>query len=301
MSFIEGVGDEVTAFAVVLLVLILAATVTFLLNSTPFSERRHVSRIDPSISPLVNQGQNSDRQTHDEQQASHSERNNQSNVGIDTIDPNPASSSAVNTEEVQNTTDDTPPDETDNDKVSSEGAANSQLYPEISDCDSISGHISETSDADNEERPTSNPEDIHIRLKYLDDTERSVTSHPTVKIGDFKRIHFAEDIANNKSVRLIFSGQLLQDNATLQSYGVANNCVVHVQILQAQTQQGSTSASQNSDLDLSHLLWPLLSVILGICWILYFKYPEFFNLMSLGILFLFTGSFVYFYCQVQHQ
>lgn len=115
------------------------------------------------------------------------------------------------------------------------------------------------------------------------------------------RSHFVEDIANNKIVRLIFSGQLLQDNLTLQSYGVTNNCVVHVQVLQAQTQQNPSSISQSTDLDLSHLLWPLLSIILGICWILYLKYPEFFNFMSLGMLLLFTGSFLYFYFQIQNQ
>lgn len=49
MSVIEGVGDEVVAFTVVLLVLILAATVTFLLNSSPFTDVRSASISDTTL------------------------------------------------------------------------------------------------------------------------------------------------------------------------------------------------------------------------------------------------------------
>lgn len=53
MSFIEGVGDEVVAFAVILLVLILAATVTFFLNSSPFStEHQQISQVQSESSPV---------------------------------------------------------------------------------------------------------------------------------------------------------------------------------------------------------------------------------------------------------
>lgn len=52
MSFIEGVGDEVVAFAVILLVLILAATVTFFLNSSPFTEHQQISQVQSESSPV---------------------------------------------------------------------------------------------------------------------------------------------------------------------------------------------------------------------------------------------------------
>lgn len=52
MSFIEGVGDEVVAFAVILLVLILAATVTFFLNSSPFTEHQQISQVQNESSPV---------------------------------------------------------------------------------------------------------------------------------------------------------------------------------------------------------------------------------------------------------
>lgn len=52
MSFIEGVGDEVVAFAVILLVLVLAATVTFFLNSSPFTEHQQTSQVQNESSSL---------------------------------------------------------------------------------------------------------------------------------------------------------------------------------------------------------------------------------------------------------
>ncbi|GFU22552.1 ubiquitin-like domain-containing protein [Nephila pilipes] len=126
---------------------------------------------------------------------------------------------------------------------------------------------SETPTAPTEEDQTENVEEqstqsdssgIRIRLKYLDDTERTVRSDPFINIADFKRSHFSEDLANNKVVRLIFCGHLLRDNSTLESYRVVDNSVIHVQILQAQTNQNRSHVSQNTDLDLSNLLWPLV-------------------------------------------
>lgn len=303
MSFIEGVGDEVAAFAVILLVLILAATVTFLLNSTPFSERQFAQSTTTNVSSSYAYQNIENYQQHQEQQ-SERDRSSQSNGNIGIINSTPSSSSTINNGEVHNVEEaaEPVPDETNNAKVTSEEtAANSPIYPTVpQDCDTHSGQVTEESEAENEATAPPDPDQIRIRLKYLNDTERSATSLLTASIGDFKRTHFSEDIANNKVVRLIFGGQRLQDHATLQSYGIIDNCVVHVQVVEAQI-PNSSHPSQNTDLDLSHLLWPLLSVILGICWILYFKYPEFFNLMSLGILFLFTGSFVYFYTQMHQQ
>lgn len=291
MSFIEGVGDEVVVFSVILLVLILAATITFLLNSSPFTEVQTVSLHPIESSPLSHELQQSD-----------SDGTSEDSRTVNDVDVNPVPSPDEIEEELTHEVEDI---QTNDNEVTSENnqtTFNSQIYPNINDCVSPTAPEVEPEETSIEnETQSSNPEEIHVRLKYLDDTERTVISHPSIKIGDFKRAHFVEDIENNKIVRLIFGGQLLQENATLQSYGVANNCVIHVQILPAQTLHNPSSISQNTDLDLSHLLWPLLSVILGICWILYLKYPEFFNFMSLGMLLLFTGSFLYFYFQIQHQ
>lgn len=117
----------------------------------------------------------------------------------------------------------------------------------------------------------------------------------------FFRDHFPDELANNKVVRLIFCGHLLRDSSTLESYRVLDNSVIHVQVLQAQA--ASTRTNQGSppttDLDLSNLLWPLIFIILFLSWCFYFKHPEFFSMLSLGMLLLFSGSFVIFFSTVR--
>lgn len=51
MSFIEGVGDEVVAFAVILLVFVLAATITFFLNDFPVIEQNRQILTTPETAP----------------------------------------------------------------------------------------------------------------------------------------------------------------------------------------------------------------------------------------------------------
>lgn len=97
-----------------------------------------------------------------------------------------SASEATQDEQIHSTTEEVRPSDTDNDNVCTEETT-SHIYPDVSECDSVSAHVSEESDVEAESSPHSDPNEIHIRLKYLDDTERSVTSNPTVKIGDFKR------------------------------------------------------------------------------------------------------------------
>ncbi|XP_054718698.1 transmembrane and ubiquitin-like domain-containing protein 1 [Uloborus diversus] len=336
MSIVEGIGDEVTVFAAFILIIILAATVTFFLNVTPIgngSSSRDVL-IDSNSNELVSGPGSSRSLEHsqsNENRANRTRASDFSSIHYELIRTEDQNGTLSGSSEAEATDD---PEE-----LTSEGEhTNTPIYPTISDSSSPSRFFTIPSEEGSErsteqlhsetdatepqssppppgfftpplggenvrttEQENLEPGEIHVRLKSLDDTERTVVSFQTTRIIDFKRAHFSEDLENNRTVRLIFSGQLLQDTATLLSYGINENCVIHVQILSAQARQTTSQYSQNSDLDLSHLLWPLLSVILGICWILYFKYPDFFNLMSLGMLFLFTGSFVYFYSQVHNR
>lgn len=72
----------------------------------------------------------------------------------------------------------------DDNEVTSE-TVHSHIYPDIND--TVTPSAPEESTVENTETQSSDPEAITIRLKYLDDTERVVTSHPRVKIGEFKR------------------------------------------------------------------------------------------------------------------
>lgn len=132
---------------------------------------------------------------------------------------------------------------------------------------------------------------IRIKLKYLNDDLRLVDGKLEELLGDFKRRHFSDEISSNKLVRLIFNGQVLQqDTQTLQSCGFFNDCVVHCLVHQQRsvgpevgeshssegnlsTFGGRTFVNNNNnnsrDWDLSNVLIALVSFSLGSAW--YFR------------------------------
>lgn len=100
----------------------------------------------------------------------------------------------------------------------------------------------------------------------------------------FRRRHFETEISENKLVKLIFNGQLLQrDEDSLESYGFFNDCVVHCLIHQQRivdeenTDTGSNTSSSRTrsgrsnqrDWDLGNLFIILISVFLSSAW--YFR------------------------------
>ena len=69
---------------------------------------------------------------------------------------------------------------------------------------------------------------MKIKIKYLDDSQREVQARLTDKLGGFKRVHFAGDMSDDRTVRLIFNGHVLNaDSQTLEQCGLYDNCVVH--------------------------------------------------------------------------
>lgn len=63
---------------------------------------------------------------------------------------------------------------------------------------------------------SSTPE-VKIRIKYLDDSQREVRARLTDKLGGFKRLHFAGDMSDDRTIRLIFNGHVLNaDSQTLE-------------------------------------------------------------------------------------
>lgn len=58
---------------------------------------------------------------------------------------------------------------------------------------------------------------MKIKIKYLDDSQREVHARLTDKLGGFKRVHFAGDMSDDRTVRLIFNGHVLNaDSQTLE-------------------------------------------------------------------------------------
>ncbi|CAL8143181.1 unnamed protein product [Orchesella dallaii] len=92
-------------------------------------------------------------------------------------------------------------------------------------------------------------DDVKFTIKFLNDTQMDVTSQLSEKIVDFKRRHFATEMSENKTVRLIFNGRVLDNDAkTLREFGIFDQCVVHCLIVnrqqnQDQSRSGGTSGS----------------------------------------------------------
>ena len=110
----------------------------------------------------------------------------------------------------------------------------------------------------------------------------------------FYRANFAEDLSNNKLVRLIYNGQRLEDSRTLGSYNIAENTTIHALI----TDNSTTSANVQSQPDVvvfnaGIFMLPLFTLILAIIWYLRYEYAEFFNITSTASLACITAVFIF--------
>lgn len=112
----------------------------------------------------------------------------------------------------------------------------------------------------------------------------------------FSRLCFLDEINSGKTVRLIYSGQLLQDdNASISFYGVSNCSVVHAQVSDIRRTrrdyEHSSTATQEADLDMSKLFLPMLAIVLLFCWYGFFYYRHLFSAASVIILVFMTIAF----------
>lgn len=118
-----------------------------------------------------------------------------------------------------------------------------------------------------------------VRLKFLNDTERTAQVKPQDTIGYIKRTYFA---GQEQQVRLIYQGQLLQDDAqTLASLNLAHNCVLHCHISQ-HAGRGAAGGPRPADqvqvaLNVGSLMVPLLVFMLSVLWYCQIQYRQFFT------------------------
>ncbi|XP_038131347.1 transmembrane and ubiquitin-like domain-containing protein 1 [Cyprinodon tularosa] len=118
-----------------------------------------------------------------------------------------------------------------------------------------------------------------VRLKFLNDTERTAQVQPQDTIGYIKRTYFA---GQEQQVRLIYQGQLLQDDAqTLASLNLVHNCVLHCHISQS-AGQGAVGGPRPGDqvqvaLNVGSLMVPLLVLMLSVLWYCQIQYRQFFT------------------------
>ncbi|XP_012152882.1 transmembrane and ubiquitin-like domain-containing protein 1 [Megachile rotundata] len=106
-------------------------------------------------------------------------------------------------------------------------------------------------EAENLSESTAN--EINIKLKFINDDQKVVTGSLKELLGDFKRRHFQIELDAQKLVRLVFNGRVLQpDSQTLEKCGLYNNCVVHCLVHQPRP---NPVPSQTSTLDNSSSIY----------------------------------------------
>ncbi|XP_029381148.1 transmembrane and ubiquitin-like domain-containing protein 1 [Echeneis naucrates] len=127
--------------------------------------------------------------------------------------------------------------------------------------------------------PSSSQRNMVVRLKFLNDTERTAQVKPQDTIGYIKRTYFA---GQEQQVRLIYQGQLLQDDAqTLASLNLVHNCVLHCHISQ-HAGRGAAGGPRPADqvqvaLNVGSLMVPLLVLMLSVLWYCQIQYRQFFT------------------------
>ncbi|XP_070775427.1 transmembrane and ubiquitin-like domain-containing protein 1 [Enoplosus armatus] len=126
---------------------------------------------------------------------------------------------------------------------------------------------------------SSSQRNMVLRLKFLNDTERTAQVKPQDTIGYIKRTYFA---GQEQQVRLIYQGQLLQDDAqTLASLNLVHNCVLHCHISQ-HASRGAAGGPRPADqvqvaLNVGSLMVPLLVLMLSVLWYCQIQYRQFFT------------------------
>ncbi|KAG1693161.1 Transmembrane and ubiquitin-like domain-containing protein 1 [Nymphon striatum] len=172
-----------------------------------------------------------------------------------------------------------------------------------SNLDTVSSTFNETKSASIEENgeSTQSKEEVNnrikIRIKYLNDSQAVADANLNEHLEEFKKRQFAEDLENNKQVKLIFNGRLLLgDHLSLEDHGLFDNCVVHYFTISlpnqnAASQNFTASIDENRGLNVGNMLMPLLGLILAILWYGRIHYDIFFNGLATFLLMSFTVMF----------
>ena len=96
------------------------------------------------------------------------------------------------------------------------------------------------------------------------------------------RVNFAEELSDNKLIRLIYNGQELRNPRTLGSYNIEDNTVIHTLVSEPNvtTPPPSRSATDVATFNAGNLMVPLFVIILSLIWYLRIEYGQFFTLTS---------------------
>ncbi|CAF0823303.1 unnamed protein product [Didymodactylos carnosus] len=155
--------------------------------------------------------------------------------------------------------------------------------------------------------PVVDENSLHILIKFLNDTQKAIVASPNDTISTVKRMYFSDELANNKSVRFIYQGRVLDDKYTLQSYNIKDQTTIHCQISQirqppsiAQEQQNNSQTSfdhsfiDSSPIDTSSFFILLIGLLLGFVWFLRVRCRQLFTPISTLMLIIITLMYLIF-------
>ncbi|XP_049636747.1 transmembrane and ubiquitin-like domain-containing protein 2 isoform X2 [Suncus etruscus] len=125
---------------------------------------------------------------------------------------------------------------------------------------------------------------ISVRLKFLNDTEELAVARPEDTVGALKSKYFP---GQEGQMKLIYQGRLLQDPArTLRSLNITDNCVIHchrsppgasVPGPSAALAPSSTTEPPSLGISVGSLMVPVFVVLLGVVWYFRINYRQFFT------------------------
>lgn len=317
MSLIEGVGDEVTDFFIVLGIILVA---WFAWCSTNIADQPIIRtvlilqhRTRTSIAELrasqntntLNQSRNVEISEEESVDSSNIENNDTEASCPETsiTDTNaPALQripEATTSEEVLIET----MDSFNNEETIALEKSNEENS--VDDSSKSESNCPNTTECTTENLTTANGNEISIKLKFINDDQKVVTGSLKEMLGDFKRRHFQVELDSQKLVRLVFKGQVLQpDSQTLERCGLYNHCVVHCLVHQPRPATTTSSrqhhtlddssiyfspqafqdlpastgiSSVPNEWDLSRLLVSILTLILGLAWYSRYHYAQLFT------------------------
>lgn len=102
----------------------------------------------------------------------------------------------------------------------------------------------ESSTTIEEENSSSSNESLKFIIKFLNDTQRSVSANPNDTISKVKQCYFADELANDKIVRFIYQGRELHDRETVKTCNIREQTIIHCQI---STRRNPVNSSSNEN------------------------------------------------------
>nr|XP_056719719.1 transmembrane and ubiquitin-like domain-containing protein 2 [Euleptes europaea] len=130
------------------------------------------------------------------------------------------------------------------------------------------------------EENESNAGFIKVRLKFLNDTEEVAMVRPEDTVGILKSKYFP---GQESQMKFIYQGQLLQDQArTLRSLNILDNCVIHCHLSRATVSAMPDAVVAPSEaggiaLNMGNLMIPVFVVMLAVIWYFRLNYRQLFT------------------------